>query len=81
MELEQKKSVKDVEVYEALKENQITFSSANSAQSPPNRSPKKEEKPGKGANQNGHDCKKSKACNDKWGGLGCLKPILLYIQH
>ena len=73
MELEQKRAVKDVEVYEALKENQVTFSSASAAQSPPNPSPRKNGKPGSKPSQDGHDCRKSKTCNEVWGGLGCVK--------
>ena len=73
MELEQKRAVKDVEVYKALKEKQAAFSSASAAQCPPNPSPRKNGKPSSEPSQDSHNCKKSKTCNERWGGLGCVK--------
>ena len=72
MEQEQKFAIKDVDRYQVLKENQVTFSSVNAAQSSPSPS-RKNGKPVSKPSQDGHDCKKSKTCNEKWGGLGCVK--------
>ena len=64
--------MKDVNCYEVLKKNQVTFSSVNAAQSPPSPS-RKNGKPVLKPSQDSHDCKKSKTCNEKWSGLGCVK--------
>ena len=74
MEQEQKVAMKEVNCYKVLKKNQVTFSSVNAAQSPPSPS-RKNGKPVLKPSQDGHDCKKSKTCNEKWGGLGC---VLIY---
>ena len=71
MELEQKCAIRDVSRYEVLKKNQVAFSSVNAAQSPPSPSRKNGKLVSK-PSQDGHDCKKSKTCNEKWGGLGCV---------
>ena len=65
MELEQEVAITDVDLYKVLKENQVPFSSASAAQSPPSPSPRKNGKPGPKPSQDGHDCKKSKTCNEK----------------
>ena len=57
MELEQKVAIKDVDRYKALKENQVAFSSASAAQSPPSPSSRKNGKPGPKPSQDGHDVK------------------------
>ena len=72
MELEQKCAIRDADRYEVLKRNHVSFSSVNAAQSPPSPS-RKNGKPVSKPSQDGHDCKNSKACNEKWGGLGCVK--------
>ena len=72
MEVEQGKAIDDVDHHEMLKEHQVAFSSASAAQPPPipsRRNGRSSPKP----SQDGHDCKKSKTCNEKWGGLGCVK--------
>ena len=72
MELEQKCAIRDVGRSEVLKRNQVSYSSVNAAQSPPSPS-RKNGKPVSKPSQDSHDCKKSKQCNEKWGGLGCVK--------
>ena len=62
MELEQKFAIKDVDHYEVLKENQVAFSSINTAQSSPSPS-RKNGKPVSKPSQHIHDCKKPKTCN------------------
>ena len=74
MEQEQKVAMKEVNCYKVLKKNQVAFSSVNAAQSPPSPS-RKNGKPVLKPSQDGHDCKKLKTCNEKWGGLGC---VLIY---
>ena len=71
MEIEQGKAIDDVDHHEMLKEHQVAFSSTNAAQSPPSPS-RKNGKPVSKPSQDSHDCKKSKTCNKKWGGLGCV---------
>ena len=58
MELEQEVAIKDVNRYQALKENQVAFSSASATQSPPSPSTRKNGKPGPKPSRDGHDCKK-----------------------
>ena len=72
MEIEQGKAIDDVDHHEMLKEHQVAFSSVNAAKSPPSPS-RKNGKPVLKPSQDGHDCKKLKQCNKKWGGLGCVK--------
>ena len=72
MEIEQGKAINDVDHHEMLKEHQVAFSSVNAAQTSPSPS-RKNGKPVSKPSQDGHDCKKSKQCNEKWGGLGCVK--------
>ena len=78
MELEQMRAIKDVEFHETLMEKhlmekEIAFGNASAAQSTPIPSPKKNGKPVSKPSQDCHDCKKSKTCNERWGGLGCVK--------
>ena len=77
MEAELKRAVKDCEVYGAIKVSQANFNSLHNTQVLSTK--KDEEKDRKLKDQrksltiDNHDCSKSRACNDKWGGLGCLK--------
>ena len=71
IELEQKCAIRDVSRSEVLMRNQVSYSSVNTAQSPSSPS-RKNGKPVLKPSQDGHDCKKSKTCNEKWGGLGCV---------
>ena len=78
MELEQMRAIKDVEFHETLMEKQlmekqIAFGNASAAQSTPIPSPKKNRKPVSKPSQDWHDGKKLKTCNERWGGLGCVK--------
>ena len=69
MELEQEVAINDTDHHEMMKERQVLFSSVNAAQSSPSPS-RKSGKPVSKPSQDQHDCKKSKTCNKKWGGLG-----------
>ena len=73
MEVELKCAIKEVDYYKALKENRIAYSNVSASQSTTIPSPKKNGKSVSKPSQDCHDCKKLKACNERWGGLGCVK--------
>ena len=81
MEVELQMAIKDCEVYEALKENSANFSSVNNiggkscqhgCQHEIDKSKTDKKNPSLKPQDDGHDCKKSKSCNEMWGGLGCI---------